>query len=82
MRKDIFTIDKAMEIAKNHYKGLNCYQEYKDAFYFFVNDGNEYDGGQCTGIVVLKKGGAKLQPYQYFMNPKSEAVTIGEEIMF
>lgn len=82
MRKDICLIEEAKEIARRRNKDINCYQEYKDAFFFFVNDGEMHIGGSAAGFVIMKKGKEIKMPYQYFMNPKSHATEIGENVFF
>lgn len=79
MRKNIIIKEEAIEIAKNADKEVNRGQEYKDAFYFFVDDGNDYIGGSVGGFVIMKDGGALKRPYEYFMHPGSKAVEIGGE---
>lgn len=82
MRKDICLIEEAKEIAKNKNKEVNCYQEFMDAFYFFVDDGEIHFGGSQSGFVIMKKGKKIVMPYEYFMDPKSKAIEIGECISF
>lgn len=75
-------LEEAKAIAKEKNENINCYQEYADAFFFFVNDGNEYVGGEGAGFVLMKNGGNILMPYEYFMKNGAQKIKIGEETMF
>jgi hypothetical protein len=80
MRKDIVMVEDAIKMAKEIDPQCNCYQEYQDAYFFFDNTAGETIGGEACGFVIMKKGGQKKMPYEYFMNPSSKVKEIGGEI--
>lgn len=82
MRNDICLIEEAKEIARGKNPEINCYKEFKDAFFFYVNDGEEHIGGSQSGFVIMKKGKMIMKPYEYFMNPSNKVIETGEQVMF
>lgn len=69
-------IEEAIKIAKEHNNKYNAFQEYADAYEFFINDGEIRYGGGDNSIFVLKRDGKILRFADYAMGNRN-AVEIG-----
>lgn len=72
----MITFEEAKKAALTRDENYNECQETTDAWYFYTNDGEENIGGTAIGVVVEKKSGRMLMPYEYFLdgNRKFEEV--------
>lgn len=77
MENKEFTLQEAIDKAKVRNEDYNFCEEYADAWYFCVDDGEETIGGPNTGCVILKSDGTILLPYQYFLGGNYNAVSTG-----
>ena len=75
----MITLQEAIAIAKKWNDKFNTYQEYKDAYEFYVDDGATYDGGGYS-CVIEKESGKVLRWEKYFMDPEREIVQVGKPI--
>lgn len=76
--KNLITIEEAIEIAKKRLPSVDSYQEYADAYEFFIDDGEVRIGGAECSFVVEKSGGNILRWAAYFMDGNRDVVEIGE----
>ena len=76
----MITRERAVELAKEHNKKYDAYQEYADAYEFFIS-GNEIQyGGGDNSIIIEKANGKLLRWSEYFMDGKRTIVEIGESV--
>jgi len=73
----MITLQEAIAIAQKWNDRINAYQEYKDAYEFYVDDGATYDGGGFS-CVIEKESGKVLRWEKYFMDSGREIVKAGE----
>lgn len=73
----VIAFDEALAMAKKRNSNYNEVEEYTDAWYFYINDGNERMGGD-TGIVIEKKGGKMLLPFMFFMDGDRKTASTGK----
>ena len=73
----MITLQEAITIAKNWNADIDTYQEYKDAYEFYVDDGEEYAGGS-RACVIEKESGNVLRWDAYFMDLDREIIEVGE----
>lgn len=76
----MITIEQAIKIALERNNQYNAYQEYKDAFMFFIDDGVIREGGGDNGVIIEKETGNILRWNQYFMDENREITEIGDVI--
>lgn len=72
----MINLEQAIEIAKNHNDKYNAFQEYADAYEFFIDDGEIRYGGGDNSIFILKRDGKLLRFADYVMGNRN-AVEIG-----
>lgn len=76
----MITIERAIEIARTRNQKYDAYQEYADAYEFFIS-GNEIQyGGSDNSIIIEKAGGKILRWSEYFMDVKRNIVEIGDSV--
>lgn len=73
----MITLQEAIDIAKKHNPGFNAYQEYADAYEFYIDDGVLREGGADMSCIVEKASGNMLHWPVYFMDGKRNIVEIG-----
>ena len=73
----MITRERALEIAKKILPRVDVVEEYSDAYYFYIDDGNIYIGGNAS-VIVEKKTGNIIEWADYFLNDKRHIVEIGE----
>ena len=76
----MITLKDAIRIAKERNNNFNAYQEYEDAYEFFVDDGEitAGGGGRCC---IIEKADGKILPWAiYFMDADRSIVEIGEPV--
>lgn len=78
--KNLITFDEAVKKAKGFYDKYNECEEFADAWYFYVNDGNTYIGGIQSGVIVEKSGGKVLGWAEYFMDSNRKVIETGNII--
>ena len=72
----MINMEKAFAIAKERLPGIDIVQEYMDAYYFYVDDGEIYAGGNSS-VIVDKRTGKILGWPEYFMDDKRNIVEVG-----
>ncbi len=74
-----FSFEQALEAAKDKYPHrINQYEEYRDYFVFWHEDGEEHDGGSASPIVIRKSDGAALNYAPIFFNLDADAEDVGD----
>lgn len=79
----MITLKEAIDIAKRRNSKVDTYQEYEDAYEFFIDDGVVRIGGGDCSFVVRKSDGKILRFYQYHLpNPEYEhtVVEVGKPV--
>ncbi len=76
----MITLKEATQIAKKISPEYNEMQEYTDAWYCYVDDGDFHVGGPQTGKVILKDSGNVIYPYEYFLGDDYEAEDVGDPV--
>ena len=76
----MITVDEAIKKAKERNEKYNAYQEYKDAYSFFIDDGEIRYGGGDNGVIIEKETGNILRWGQYFMDDKRNIKEVGEVV--
>lgn len=79
----MITLKEAIAIAKARNSKVDTYQEYEDAYSFYIDDGVFRIGGGDCGFYVRKSDGVVLRCYEYILpNPEYEhtVVEIGEPV--
>lgn len=75
------SFEKALSIAKGKYPfEINHYEEYRDYYVFYREDGAEHDGGDYSPIVIRKSDFAALNYAPIFFNMDADAEDVGEVI--
>lgn len=77
---DTVTAAEAVKIAVRWNSKIDTYQEYNDAYFFYIDDGEERIGGPDCGFAVLKQGGSILRWNEYFMDAGRECEETGEPV--
>ena len=73
--------EQALSIAKSKYPHqINKFEEYRNYFVFFNDDGDEHVGGSLSPIVIRKSDGAALNYAPIFFNLDVNAEDIGSLI--
>lgn len=73
------SFEKALEVAKGKYPHpINQYEEYRDYFVFWHEDGAEHDGGSTSPIVIRKSDSAALNYDPIFFNLSEDAEDVGD----
>lgn len=73
------TFNKALDIAREKYPfPINHYEEYRDYYVFWHDDGNEYTGGPMSPIVIRKSDSAALNYAPIFFNMDINAEDVGD----
>lgn len=67
-----------LEIAKARNEKIDTYQEYKDAYEFYVDDGEISVGGAEKGCIIDKETGSIIPWVKYFMDADRDVVKVGE----
>lgn len=76
----MITLQEAIAIAKAWSDKFDTYQEYEDAYEFYVNDGELYYGGGDRCCIIEKKTGRKMPWALYFMDADRNIVKVGEPV--
>jgi len=74
----MITLNEATSIALERNDRFDTYQEYADAYVFYIDDGVISDGGGNRNCVIEKKNGSVLSWSMYFMNANRNIVEIGK----
>lgn len=74
------TIEDALAYAKKRDSRLNCYQEFEDAYYFYLDDGIVRDG--APGCIILKNTAELMLFPDYFLTGIFDCVEVGELVFF
>lgn len=74
----MITLKEAIDIALGRNPKFNAFQEYADAYEFFIDDGIIREGGEDNSCIIEKKNGTVLRWPAYFMDGKRTIVEIGE----
>ncbi len=74
----MITLENAKAIALERNNLFDTFQEYSDAYVFYINDGEITDGGAGRNCVIEKKTGRVIPWAIYFLTGKYQAVEIGE----
>ncbi len=78
----MITIQEAIKIASEWNPKYDTYQEYEDAYVFFIDDGVIKHGGGDNCLIVEKANGNKLRFAQYYMDAYREIAEVGEPVRF
>ena len=76
----MITLQEAIAIAKAWSDKFDTYQEYADAYEFYVDDGELCYGGGDRSCIIEKDGGRRLPWALYFMNADRNIVKVGEPV--
>lgn len=66
-----------MEIAKRRNEKIDTYQEYNDAYEFYIDDGEISVGGGDKSCIIDKKTGSIIPWVKYFMDADRNVVKVG-----
>lgn len=75
----MITLQEAIAIAKKWNNKFDAYQEYEDAYEFFVDDGEITVGGNHE-CIINKENGKKIPWALYFMDADRNIVKVGEPV--
>lgn len=75
----MITKRQAITIAKEWNEKFDTYQEYEDAYEFFVDDGITAAGGNHD-CIIDKESGRKIPWALYFMDAERNIVEVGEPV--
>lgn len=78
----MITLQEAIRIAEEWNPKYDTYQEYDDAYVFFIDDGIIRYGGGDNCLIVEKANGNKLHFAQYYMDANREITEVGEPVSF
>lgn len=78
----MITIERAIELAKTRNAKYDSYQEYADAYEFFISGNDIQYGGGDNSIIIEKANGKILRWNEYFMDGKRKIVEIGNSVKF
>ena len=78
----MITLQDAIRIANEWNPKYDTYQEYEDAYVFFIDDGIKRVGGGDNCLIVEKTNGNKLHFAPYFMDADRDIVEVGEPVRF
>ena len=78
----MITIQDAIRIANEWNPKYDAYQEYNDAYVFFIDDGIVRYGGGDNCLIIEKANGNKLHFAQYYMDADREIIKVGEPVRF
>jgi len=78
----MITLQDAIRIANEWNPKYDTYQEYEDAYVFFIDDGVVRIGGGDNCLIIEKANGNKLHFAQYFMDADRVIVEVGEPVRF
>ena len=76
----MITLQEAINMAKKWNPKYDAYQEYEDAFEFFIDDGEIRIGGGDNAIIIEKENGKRLPWALYFMDADRDIVEVGEPV--
>lgn len=74
----VITKEEAIKLAKTRNSLINAYQEYADAYEFYIDNDDVYEGGSNCSFVVEKQTGNILRWPDYFMDSSRNVIEIGE----
>lgn len=74
------TLEDALAYAKQRDSRLNCYQEYENAYNFYLDDGIMRTG--APGFIILKNTAELLYFPDYFLTGKYDCVEVGKPVFF
>lgn len=74
----MITLETAIKMAKEVNEEIDTYQEYADAYEFYISSDEAAEGGAGRSCIIDKSAGNKLHFAEYFLNPKRNVVEIGE----
>lgn len=73
--------NEALKLAQTKYPyPINHFEEYKDYFVFWHEDGRERDGGDMSPIVIRKSDMEALNYAPIFFNMDADAEDVGDVI--
>lgn len=74
------SLEEAIEIATSYSSKFNAYQEYEDAYEFYVDDGVIAAGGGERNYIIDKQTGERILWAEYFLSGKFDPVEIGDPV--
>lgn len=76
----MITLEEAMKIAKSRSENFDTYQEYEDAYAFYVDDGEICDGGGGR-FCIIEKASGRIVPFgPYYLTGDHDVVSVGEPV--
>ncbi len=78
----MITLKDAIKIAEEWSSKFDAYQEYEDAYEFYVDDGIITVGGAERNLIIDKSTGKRIPWAMYFMDADREIVELGEPVRF
>lgn len=74
----MITLDEAIKTAKAWNSKYDSYQEYEDAYEFFIDDDVDKAGGTDNSSIIEKATGKRIQWAIYFLSGKYNPIEVGE----
>ncbi len=78
----MITLKDAIKFAEEWSSKFDAYQEYEDAYEFYVDDGIITVGGAERNLIIDKSTGKRIPWAMYFMDADRKIVEIGEPVRF
>ena len=76
----MITLKEAVVTAKGWNEKYDAYQEYEDAYAFYIDDGIIRDGGPDNGLIIDKESGKRIPFAIYFLSGKYDPVEVGNPV--
>lgn len=76
----MITLKEAIKIAKDWNPKYDAYQEFEDAYEFYINDGVERVGGPDNASIIEKATGNRIQWAIYFLSGQYDPVEVGDPV--
>lgn len=74
----MITLKEAIKIAKDWNDKYDAYQEYEDAYEFYIDDGVIREGGPDNSSIIEKASGKRIQGAIYFLSGQYDPVEVGD----
>ena len=76
----MITLKEAIKIAKAWNEKYDAYQEYEDAYEFYINDGVLRAGGPDNSSIIEKATGKRIQWAIYFLSGQYDPKKVGDAV--